>query len=269
MIVNADDLGMTPGTNRAIFEGFDKGAITHTSIMANADYFEDAMAGMQSRTELGLGMHLNLTYGKALIDNPLYCDKNGIFNLGYGALLKRKDDEFVSAVKKEFDTQIRRVLDGMDGAAKLTHIDSHRHIHLIPHIYPIVAELAVKYNIPRVRLIREDFIESIKLSGRFNFIMNGGIVKYLLLKSFSIIDAKKADLYKNMKFYSILYTGVVGPDILKKLSQSSVDYEIMVHPGYPEMDEKIDFYDENEKAYRISEDRKMELDTVLSFGRQD
>jgi len=267
MIINADDLGMTPGTNRAIFEGYDHGAITHTSIMANADYFEEAIEGMQSRGGLGLGMHLNLTYGKALVPNPLFCDENGIFNLGYGALLKRSDDAFMSAVEKEFEAQIRRVLEYSDGNRRLTHIDSHRHIHLIPHLYPVVAALAKKYEIPRVRLVKENFLESIKLAGRFNFILNGGIVKYMLLRSFSIMDAKKADLYGDMRFYSILYTGVVGPDILKKLAKSRVNYEIMIHPGYPEMDRKIDFYDEGERAYRVSEDRRKELETVLSMKR--
>ena len=267
MIVNADDLGMTPGTNRAIFEGHDNGAITHTSVMANADYFEEAMEGMRSRRGLGLGMHLNLTYGKALVPDPLYCDENGIFNLGYGTLLKRSDDAFISAVKKEFEAQIQRVLENYDSSAGLTHIDSHRHIHLIPHLYPVVATLADKYTIPRVRLIKERFVDSLKLAGRFNFILNGGIIKYMLLRSFSAIDAKKADRYGDMKFYSILYTGVVSPDILKKLEKSSENYEIMIHPGYPEMDRKIGFYDAGERAYRVSEDRRKELDTVLSIKR--
>ncbi len=65
-IVNADNLGMTPGTNKAIFEGYDSGMIAHTSIMVNSDYFSEAIEGLQSRKGLGVGMHLNLTYGKAL-----------------------------------------------------------------------------------------------------------------------------------------------------------------------------------------------------------
>jgi predicted glycoside hydrolase/deacetylase ChbG (UPF0249 family) len=266
MIVNADDLGMTPGTNRAIFEGFDKGAITHTSVMANGDYFDEAMEGMASRGELGLGVHLNLSYGKALIENPLYCDDKSVFNLGYGALLTKRNREFLLAVEKEFEAQIKRVLERRE---VLTHLDSHRHIHLIPHLYAIVTKLAKKYRIPRVRLINESLIESIKLTGRANFILNGGIVKYLLLRSFSFVDANKANLYQGIRFYSILYTGVVGSEILRKLSGSSENYEIMVHPGYPEIDREVPFYDPDEKAYRVSDDRKMELETVLAFGQKD
>jgi len=264
MIVNADDLGMTPGTNRAIFEGNDRGAITHTSVMANGDYFDEAMDGMASRESLGLGIHLNLSYGKALIDNPLYCNDKGLFNLGYGALLTRRDDTLLLAIEKEFEAQIKHVL---ERRGVLTHLDSHRHIHLIPHIYPIVVKLAEKYQIPRVRLINENLLASMKLTGRVNFFFNGGIIKYLLLRTFSLIDMKKADLYQNIRFYSILYTGVVGADILRQLGECPDNYEIMVHPGYPEIDRDIFFYDPDEKAYRVSDDRKKELETVLSIPK--
>ncbi len=264
MIVNADDLGMTPGTNRAIFEGYDRGAITHTSVMANGDYFDEAIDGMASREGLGLGVHLNLTYGKVLVKNPLYCDDEGLFNLGYGSLLTKRDEGFLSAIKRELEAQIKHVLERM---GVLTHLDSHRHIHLIPHIYPIVVKLAEKYQIPRVRLINENLLASMKLTGRVNFFFNGGIIKYLLLRTFSLIDVKKADLYQNIRFYSILYTGVVGADILRQLGESPANYEIMVHPGYPEIDREISFYDPNEKAYRVSDDRKKELETVLSIPK--
>jgi len=268
MIVNADDLAMTPGTNKAIFDGYDRGAITHTSIMANGDYFDEAMAGMAERPDLGLGIHLNLTYGKALIKERSYCDEEGYFNMGYAALLRRRDQLFLDALEKEFEAQIERVLADKKGGNHLTHLDSHRHIHLIPHIYPIVAQLAEKYQIPRVRLINEDMIESITLTRRANFFLNGGIVKYLLLRTFSLMDARKADLYRGMRFYSILYTGVVHADILRKLGNSPVEYEVMVHPGYPEMDQEISFYDPDEKSYRISQDRLKELETVLSLARE-
>jgi len=265
MIVNADDLGMTPGTNRAIFEGYDRGAITHTSVMANGDYFDEAMEGMASREGLGLGVLLNLTYGKALVKNPLYCNDKGLFNLGYGALLTRRDDTLLLAIEKEFEAQVKHVL---ERRGVLTHLDSHRHIHLIPHIYLIVVKLAKKYQIPRVRLINEDFMGSLDLTRRYNFILNGGIVKYLLLRAFSFLDAHNKNLYQGIKFYSILYTGVIGADILQKLKNSTIIYEIMVHPGYPRMDENIDFYDPDEKEYRVSADRLEELKTVLSISRE-
>ena len=263
IIVNADDLGMTPGTNKAIFEGYDHGMITHTSIMANAEYFSKAIEGLQSRKELGVGMHLNLTYGKALHSNPIYNDDQGVFNLGYLKLLalSTHNKEFLKAVEEEFEQQILRVT---DTGLTLTHLDSHRHIHLIPGVYRIVAKLAIKYKIPRVRLINENIIDSFMLSGKYNFILNGGIIKYLLLRTFTSINARHANFYKNIKFYSILYTGVVTRDILQKIKTSDENYEIMVHPGITELDKDVVFYDQDEKNYRVSKDREDELAAVLT-----
>ena len=267
LIINADDLGMTPGANKAIFDGFDNGGITHASIMANCDYFAEAMEGVAKREELGLGMHLNLTYGKALINNPLLCNEDGFFKLGYLDLIKRKDKEFLDAIAAEWEAQIQRVLNFSNTNRVLTHIDSHRHIHMIPHLYKIAVALAKKYNIKRVRLINEDLLHSLLLTKRVNFILNGGVIKYLLLRSFSFIDAKYSNLYNNINFYSILYTGVIGKDIIQKLQSSKNTYEIMVHPSYPELDTNVQFYDDAEKAYRVSSDRKKELEAVLSIKK--
>jgi len=269
LIVNADDLGMTPGANHAIFDGFDKGSITHASIMANCDYFKEAMQGMLTRPTLNLGMHLNLTYGKALIPNPLYCDEQGYFNLSYAALLMSKDEIFLSAIKKEWEAQIKRVLTYSDIPRTLTHIDSHRHIHLIPHLYPIANNLAHQYGISRVRLIQENMIDSLRMTKRLNFILNGGIIKYFLLRIFSLMNMRYDNLYKDINFYSILYTGVISKDILMKLKNQSNTYEIMIHPSYPELDKNVHFYDENEKMYRISPDRTKELEVALTFKRCD
>ena len=261
LIVNADDLAMTPGANAGIFKGYDEGLITHASIMANCDYFDEAIDGLQKREELGLGMHLNLTYGNSLTKNPLISNEKGEFNLGYKDLLLTKNSAFLEAIEGEWEAQILRVINATN--RKLTHIDSHRHIHLIPHLYPIAIKLAKKYEINRVRLVKEGIFNSLALTKRANFILNGGIIKYSLLRSFSIIDAKYEDFYKNINFYSILYTGVVSKEILQKLKNSSKIYEIMVHPSIIELDKDVYFYDKAEKAYRVSEDRVKELEAVL------
>ncbi len=266
LIINADDIGMTPGTNKAIFKGYDNGVITHTSIMANGDYFLEAIKGLQRRKTLRVGVHLNLTYGKALNLSAVYNDDRGIFNLGYLSILLKSTyhKKFLEAVEKEFEQQILQVT---EAGIVLTHLDSHRHIHLIPGLYRIVAKLAIKYNIERVRLINESMMDSFLLSKKYNFIFNGGIIKFILLKTFTVLNARYANFYKNIKFYSILYTGVVSEDILKKLKNSNEEYEIMVHPSMPELDEYLSFYDQSEKNYRVSKEREDELNAVLSTGK--
>ena len=254
---------MTPGSNKAIFYGYDKGVVTHCSIMANGDYFFEAIRGLKNRKELYVGLHLNLTYGKALQFNPLYSDDRGVFKLGYLSILFKSmyNREFLRAVEEEFEKQISLVSkEGFD----LTHLDSHRHIHLIPAIYRIVVKLAIKYNIKRIRLVNESIIDSVSLTKRYGFILNGGVIKAILLKTFSFFDAKYADFYKKRKFYSILYTGCVGRDVIQKLKASGDIYEIMVHPGIIEDEQQVNFYDQAEKKYRMSLGRELELEAVLS-----
>ncbi|SFV50234.1 Cellobiose phosphotransferase system YdjC-like protein [hydrothermal vent metagenome] len=269
MIVNADDLGMTHGVNRAIFKGYDDGCITHASIMANGDSFDDAINGAIEREGLGIGLHLDITYGKAIIEDSLYCDSDGYFKLEYKDLIFRKDSQFLLAVEREWDAQISLVLSSLPQDRILTHIDSHRHIHIIPHLYPIAVKLAKRYNIERVRLIKEDFIDSMRIARRFNFILNKGIIKYTILKLFTMLNLKQEDLYGDRRFYSILYTGVVDAEIIKRVIESKKRYEIMVHPGYPHLEKDTQFYDEEDRDYRISDNRMRELEAVLSIKRDD
>ena len=63
--------------------------------------------------------------------------------------------------------------------------------------------------------------------------------------------------------YSILFTGVVHKDVFERLESSVHNYEVMVHPGITDLDSRILFYDENEKAYRLSKDRESELNKIL------
>jgi len=268
VIINADDLGMTLGANEAIFKGHDDGGITHASIMANGDYYDDAIDGAIKRESLGIGLHLNITYGQATISNPLYCDKNGFFNLSYRDLLLQKNSDFLLAIEREWDAQIAKVVSSLPSERIITHIDSHRHIHIIPHFYLIATKLAKKYNIERVRVIKESLVDSIRITKRVNFILNGGIVKYLLLKLFTLYDTKQGDLYHDRGFYSILYTGVVDNEIIKRVIKSKKKYEIMVHPSYPHLDRDQVFYDDGERGYRMSDNRTKELEAVLSIKRE-
>ena len=262
IIVNADDLGITPGTNKAIFDGYDNGYITSSSIMTNCDFFNEAINDLKKREHLKVGVHLNLTYGKPLNNSLLFCDSNGSFNLSYLQLVKKSffNKKFLEGIKKEFESQIQKAL---KNDIDISHLDSHRHIHLIPNIYKIVYDLAIKYEIVRVRLITEDLLNSLKLTKNFNFFINGGLVKYLLLKLFTIFNKRYGDRYGDIYFYSILYTGALARSSLLKILRSDNNYEIMVHPSYVDLDKEVIFHSEAEKAYRLSENRTIELSSIL------
>src|SRR6266576_590295 len=60
LVVNADDLGLTAGTNDGIFDAHELGILTSASLFANAPATADAIRRARSHPSLGLGAHLAL-----------------------------------------------------------------------------------------------------------------------------------------------------------------------------------------------------------------
>src|SRR5918911_4514999 len=82
LVVNADDFGLSPGINAGIIEGFEKGILTSASIMVNAPAFEEAVELAQAHEGLGIGVHLNVLRGKALLpptEISSVVDADGLF----------------------------------------------------------------------------------------------------------------------------------------------------------------------------------------------
>ena len=151
LVINADDLGFSPGVNRGIIEAHDAGSVSSASMMVNAPAFAEAVALAQSRRpRLGVGLHLNLVTGRPLADAPSLTDpRTGQFH-SLGELARRALSGRVRAddVRRECDAQLRAL-----AAAGLvaTHLDSHRHAHALPGILPAVAASAHEAGVHWVR----------------------------------------------------------------------------------------------------------------------
>ena len=152
-ILNADDLGMSKAVNKAVMDGFSNGILKSASLVANGKDFEDAINNVIPQCEgLGVGIHLNITEGFSLCrDLTTLTDSDCKFNNSYLKLLIKsynpKEKEFLNDVEREFRRQIESVI----SKTKVTHIDSHQHVHSIPKIFEIVARLAKEYGIKNVR----------------------------------------------------------------------------------------------------------------------
>jgi len=142
VIFNADDLGLTKGTNKGIEESIKKGVVRSTTVMVNMPY---ALEGIKTIKALGIdsiGIHLNLTCGKPtlpLSEVSSLVDSNGNF-------YRRRDQLFPKMIleqaKRELENQIQIAL---DWGLKPSHLDSHHHIHMYEGIRDITVELALKY----------------------------------------------------------------------------------------------------------------------------
>jgi len=150
LIVNADDLGSGPGRDRGIFRCIDRGIVTSVSLLANGPSFAEAAEEARLR-ELPLGVHLNLSEGRALAGViPGITDDSGNFpgKPGLRRILARGEVD-TAGVRRELAAQIDRV---RQAGLEPDHFDTHQHFMLFPAISALLIELAREQNIPAVRL---------------------------------------------------------------------------------------------------------------------
>jgi chitin disaccharide deacetylase len=156
LIINADDYGLSSGVNSGIIEASERGVVTAASMIVNLPGFDDAVIRAESCHSLSFGLHLNLTTGKPLTTVPsLTQRKTGRFfplpALIARASLGRVDS---SDVAQECTAQIDRMREA--GFAP-THLDSHRHVHAHPALWPPVVRAASSRDISTLRVPLEPF----------------------------------------------------------------------------------------------------------------
>lgn len=140
LIINADDLGFSKGVNYGIYDSFKFGIVSSTTLMMNTDYTDHAI-NLFKNEDIGIGVHLNITAGRALLDHKLLTDEDGIFYRNTGELTEGHIEE----IKREFEAQIELAY---DKHVEVTHLDSHHHIHMnSKELFLITKKLAKQYNI--------------------------------------------------------------------------------------------------------------------------
>lgn len=150
LIVNADDLGSGTARDKGIFAAVTRGIVTSASLLANGPSF-NAAACEALACKLPLGVHLNLSEGKALTGAIAgLTDATGNFP-GKVALRQILVTGTFDAdgVRQELFAQIARVR-----AAGITpdHLDTHQHCLLFPTLTGIIAAVAADMGIRALRL---------------------------------------------------------------------------------------------------------------------
>ena len=266
LIFNADDFGISQGVNEAIFKAHTQGVLNSTSIMITLKYVSQALEMTKQMPNLNIGLHANLTNENSVLSKdeiPLLVDENGKFkhgfvNLAVLSLLHPK--ELKSQAKKEIKAQIEKAL---ACGIKLTHLDSHRHIHMIPAIFKGCMELVEEYNIPSLRFVNENPLTTIKQTKTKEWLTDGGLIKNLVLISCAVINRILFGFKSDTYFYSIVNTCKISRDKLNsyKVPSSYKAVEVGIHPGLPEIDKQnmSDVFDDN----ILKDYRQKELETLL------
>lgn len=238
-ILNADDFGLNEAANRAVSEGYLSGILKSASLVPNGDAFAEAVNQIiPACPELGIGVHLNIMEGKSLIGGlDLLTDENRVFNNSYVGLLKKSVGkhhvEFLEQLEKEFRAQIESVLD----KTRVSHIDSHVHIHSIPRIFNLVCKLADKYKIKQVRTQYEKPYLIPDLYAHINMKFPVNLVKVALLNFFTQINRrtlKNYELHTNDYLIGVTYTSMMSSLAvacgLSVIKDKSCIAEALIHP---------------------------------------
>lgn len=141
LVVNADDLGYTPGVTRGIVRAHHEGIVTAATLMVNAPDSAGAARAARETPSLDVGVHLVFTYGRPLTDParvPSLVNADGRFPRVADVARERRAvaDEVLAEARAQYD-RARELL----GRAP-THLDTHHWIHDIPGIEEGVSALA-------------------------------------------------------------------------------------------------------------------------------
>jgi hopanoid biosynthesis associated protein HpnK len=153
LIVHGDDFGLSEAVNEGIVDAHRRGILTSTSLMANGAAFEHAVTLAKRCPTLDVGVHLTLTEERPVALQaalPELVDESGRFppHLLRLAALHARGKIPLDAVRVELDAQIRRA---REAGLPISHLDGHQHVHVLPGIASIVAELARAHGIAAVR----------------------------------------------------------------------------------------------------------------------
>lgn len=146
LIVNADDCNLTPGVTHAILDSHDHGILTSTTFMANLPIQKETLRQILKRKNLGVGIHLNVTFGKPVsrpsrIKSLLTPD--GFFRKVQPQVSRPPEAGDLAA---EYQAQIDHFTVAF--GRNPTHLDTHHQVHDDLFFLKVLAQVAKKNGLP-------------------------------------------------------------------------------------------------------------------------
>ncbi len=266
-ILNSDSFGVSKDFNRAVLNGYNNGFLKSASLTANGDAFEAAVNEILPECQkISVGVHLNLTRGKALTPSVLLSDECKNFKLNFFSIwYNSSKKEFLYDVEKEFRAQIEKVA----AVVKPTHLDSLSYIHCIPEIFKLTCKLAKEYNIPFVRTYFEEFYIVPDLKSNLNIRYPFNIGKIILLNCLTLYNRKLIQEYglkTNDYVIGVTYSGMMSNKTLEAgLKTLSDEDEFTVEAFINPASYLRNINDAHSKEFKFTQDKLLE-DTVYRMG---
>ncbi|XP_019362485.1 PREDICTED: carbohydrate deacetylase [Gavialis gangeticus] len=289
LIVTGDDFGYCPRRNQGIVECFLAGAVSNVSLLVNGSAATDA-AQLARRHNIPIGLHANLSEGSPVCEvlkkNSSLLNEDGFFHgkMGFRMALA-KGLLKMSEVKQELMAQL-------DLFRELTghiphHMDGHQHVHVLPEVRHVFAQVLEEYGIKYTRVPIEpglhscDWIEPPLM----DFYLGVEQDSFNTVNVFTRHGIRWPDIYiglstmgKNMSINNIqcaintvltAFAAKKNPSAdAKPFSHQdeqsrTVTIELMVHPGYPSIP-PVGGCGEGPDDFSQSWERLHELQTLMN-----
>lgn len=249
---HADDLGLDPAVNGAIFRLHDAGHLHGASLLLNGPALAEAVAGLVERPRLDLCLHLCLSEGPPLADPaaiPLLLDRRGHLASGFGRLLlasllpgwlawrRRLQEQLALEIRAQI--LVFQRLTGVGAPA----LDGHQHVHLLPIVLDRLLALEPGLRPRWLRRLREPLPAGVPPEGWAAALARGGLAKWLLLRGLDRWQARRlagAGIASNRAFAGVLFTGrMAGPALAAGWAKLAADRGegmaplVLLHPQLP------------------------------------
>jgi len=235
LIINADDFGFTRDVNAGIIHAHRMGVLTSTTLMANGEAFDDAVKLARETPSLDVGVHLVLIQGRSVLTGRAFPET-------WKQLLLSRLTWQTNAYM-ELRAQIQKVL---AAGIRPTHLDSHKHTHILPEVFRAVIRLAHEFSIPNVRLPLDASVPYAKLACR----LADRHYRRLAVP----YNVQMTDHFRGFRLTGSLTEQTLA-ETLSSLPEGTT--ELMCHPGFlgPEL---------KEAQTRLKESRMRELSALIS-----
>lgn len=253
LVVTGDDFGYCPRRNQGIVDCFQAGGISNVSLLVNASAAKEA-ADLAKRHNIPIGLHANLSEGtpvcQSLQQDSTLINQRGFFHgkMGFRQALERGQLS-MKQVELELRAQVRlfRELTGH----LPHHMDGHQHVHVLPEVREVFAQVLSDLKIPYTRVPVEPGLHSCPTLPAHLQRFYTQVEKNALdsIPVFTRYGIRWPDVYLGL---TTMGQNMSVPNLQRALShalaagspsttsssasgssQPMVTAELMVHPGYP------------------------------------
>jgi hopanoid biosynthesis associated protein HpnK len=262
LIVNADDFGLTSGVNRAIIEGNQSGIITSATLMANAQASEAAIDLAKSQPSLKTGCHVVLIDGVPLAENLPSLTNGSLrfrISLKQFAIAAVRKQITAEEIEREVEAQIHKI---QSRGITVTHVDSHKHTHMFPHVLLPLLRAAKACG---VRAVRNPFEPThswptgMVLSTPGIWLRSVGVMGFQMFASAFRRALNEEGMVSTDGTVGIAVTGLLDQQKLLRILEALPEgtWELVCHPGYSDADLQA-------AGTRLTQSREIELSALTS-----